>query len=359
MIDKRLQTPVPQQDGGLRSREREILLSLVRAYIDNGEPLGSRTLSRLSSSGLSAASIRNVMADLSEAGYLDQPHTSAGRVPTEKAFRLYVSTINPRSVPGTNDARLIAGLVQELSGATSVEACIQRTSQVLAEMTRNCGIAAALPGTDQELEHIELIALSDRRVLMILATRDRMVRNRVVTLDEMMTPEDLGSLRNYVNRNFIGWKLSDARRELLRRMDEERAEYDAVLQQLTVLYQKGLLEVDHQPWIHMEGASNLVGLDLHLTKERMRDLFRALEEKKRVVELLDRFLEPSNGQIGVHIGLEEAHPAMKELALIGVSLPLPGGLIARIAVLGPVRMQYERVVASVLHLGQAFERAQN
>jgi len=184
------------------------------------------------------------------------------------------------------------------------------------------------------------------------------VRNRVVTLDEMMTPDDLGSLRNYVNRNFAGWKLSDARRELLSRMDEQRAEYDAVLTQLTVLYQKGLLEVDHQPWIHMEGASNLVGLDLHLTRERMRDLFRALEEKKRVVELLDRFLEPSNGQIGVHVGLEDAHPAMKELALIGVSLPLPGGLIARIAVLGPVRMQYERVVASVLHLGQAFERAQ-
>ena len=108
----------------------------------------------------------------------------------------------------------------------------------------------------------------------------------------------------------------------------------------------------------MEGASNLVGLDLHLTKERMRDLFRALEEKKRVLELLDRFLEESSRQIGVHIGLGDAHPAMKELALIGISLPLPGGLQARIAVLGPVRMQYEKVVASVLHLGQAFERAQ-
>jgi len=349
---------VNPQEGGLRPREREILLSLVRAYIETGEPLGSRTLSKVSTSGLSAASIRNVMADLAEAGYLDQPHTSAGRVPTEKAFRLYVSTINTRPVCGTQDGRLIANLMHELSGANSVEACIQRTSQVLAEMTRNCGIAAALPGTDQELEHIELIGLSDRRVLMILATRDRMVRNRVVTLDELMSPEDLSSLRNYVNRNFAGWKLSQARRELLRRMEEERAEYDAVLTQLTVLYQKGLLDVDHQPWIHMEGASNLVGLDLHLTRERMRDLFRALEEKQRVVELLDRFLEPSSGQIGVHIGLEDAHPAMKELALIGVSLPLPGGMLARIAVLGPVRMQYERVVASVLLLGQAFERAQ-
>ncbi len=350
---------MPQPEGALRPRDREILLLIVRAYIDSGEPLGSRTLSKLDNSKLSAASIRNVMADLADAGYLYQPHTSAGRIPTEKALRLYVSTLNTRTTPGTNHARLIANLMQELGDFTSMEACIQRTSQVLAEMTLNCGIAAALPGTDQELEHIELIGLSDRRVLMILATRDRMVRNRVVTLDEMMTQDDLGSLRNYVNRNFAGWKLSDARRELLSRIEEERAEYDAVLRQLTVLYQKGLLTVDSQPWIHMEGASNLVGFDLHLTKERMRDLFRALEEKQRVLELLDRFLEESNGQVGVHIGLEEAHPAMKELALIGISLPLPGGLQARIAVLGPVRMHYERVVASVLHLGQAFERAQN
>lgn len=342
----------------MRSREREILLSIVRAYIEGGEPLGSRTLSKLNQEKLSAASIRNVMADLSEAGYLSQPHTSAGRIPTEKALKLYVSTLNPRSAPGPHNARLIENLVNELGNSSSVEACIQRTSQVLAEMTRNCGIAAALPGTEQELEHIELIALSDRRVLMILATRDRVVRNRVVMLDEMMHPDELVNLRNYVNVNFAGWKLVDARRELLRRMDEERAEYDAVLRKLTVLYQKGLLDVDSQPWIHTDGASNLVGLDLHLTRERMRDLFRALEEKKRVLELLDRFLDESNREVGVHIGLGEVHPAMKELALIGISLPLPGGLQARIAVLGPLRMQYEKVVASVLHLGQAFERAQ-
>jgi heat-inducible transcriptional repressor len=179
-----------------------------------------------------------------------------------------------------------------------------------------------------------------------------------VTLNEVMSPEDLVSLRNYVNRNFAGWQLVDARRELLRRIEEERAAYDAVLQRLTILYQKGLLETDSNPWIHMEGASNLVGLDLHLTRERMRDLFRALEEKKRVVELLERFLEQSTGELGIHVGLGEAHPSMKELALIGISIPLPGGLIARFAVLGPVRMNYERVMSSVLQISRAFERAQ-
>jgi len=190
---------------------------------------------------------------------------------------------------------------------------------------------------------------------MILVTRDRMVHNRVVALEEPTTPEELSSIRNYVNRNFSGWQLGDARRELLRRIDEERAVYDQMMRKLTVLYQKGLLEVDSLPEIHMEGASNLVGLDLHLTREKMRDLLRALEEKKRLMELLDRFLEQPEGELEVRIGLEDAHPAMKEFALIGITLALPNGLSAKIAVLGPMRMQYEKVMAAVLHIGRTFQ----
>jgi heat-inducible transcriptional repressor len=189
---------------------------------------------------------------------------------------------------------------------------------------------------------------------MILVTRDRMVRNRVVILGEPVTQDELTSIRNYVNRNFSGWTLREARLELLRRMDLERATYDAVMRKLSVLYQKGLLESDSMPEVHMEGASNLVGLDLHLTREKMRDLLRALEEKRRLVELLDHFLEELPGGIQVRIGLEEAHPAMKELALIGVTLALPSGLTAKIAVLGPMRMQYEKVMGAVLHIGREF-----
>jgi heat-inducible transcriptional repressor len=229
----------------------------------------------------------------------------------------------------------------------------------MTEITRNVGIAAALPSSAQELEHLELIALSDRRVLIIVATRDRMVRNRVVTLDRAMTPDQLIHLRNYVNVKFVGWTLEKARAELLRRIEEERAMYDAVLQQLTLLCQKGLLLADQDPQLAMDGASYLVGLDLHLTRERMRELFRALEEKKHVVALLDRFLETSQGQIGIHVGLEDAHPAMSDLTLIGVTIDMPSGLRARIAVLGPMRMQYEKVISTVLEIGRTFEILQS
>jgi heat-inducible transcriptional repressor len=342
-----------QSDVGLNLREQDILRSIVRAYIETGEPLGSRTLSKLGSGGsLSPASIRNTMADLADEGYLYQPHTSAGRIPTGKAFQFYVKTLSARP---THNPRIVA----ELSEAGDVEECVQKTSRMLTEMTRNVGIAAALPATEQQLKHIELISLADRRVLMILVTADRTVRNRVVILDEAISPDELVSLRNYVNRNFAGWKLSEARVELLRRLEEERAAYDEVLKRLTVLYQKGLLELDSNPWIHMEGASNLVGLDLHLTRERMRELFQALEEKNRVLDLLDRFLEQSRGELGIQIGLGDVHPSMSELSLIGVTIALPSGSLARIAVLGPLRMNYEKVMSSVLQIGRAFERVQS
>jgi heat-inducible transcriptional repressor len=275
-------------------------------------------------------------------------------VPTEKAFRFFVSLIMANRVPPAEPDRL-SGLFR---GLGSIGAQVERSSHVLVELTRNVGIAAAIPALSQELEQIELIPLPDRRVLMVMVTRDQMVRNRVVTLDEAVSPDELASIRNYINRNFGGWRIGDARRELLRRMMEERELYQAALRKTQLLYQKGLLEVDISPEVHMEGASNLLGLDLHLTREKMRDLLCALEEKERVMELLDRFLEQPPGELEIHVGLEEAHPAMKDLALIGMTVRMRTGLPAKVAVLGPMRMHYERVMAAVLQTSRALENAQ-
>jgi heat-inducible transcriptional repressor len=340
-------------DAALRNRHQEILHSIVRAYIETGEPVGSRTISKARLQSLSPASIRNVMADLAEEGYLAQPHTSAGRVPTEKAFRSYVKSISASKTTVADTDRLC----HELRELHTIDAQVERSSHILMEMTRNVGIAAAPPAAAQELDQIELVALADRRVLIILVTRDHMVRNRVVTLERSISANDLASIRNYVNRNFSGWQLGDARRELLHRMLEERARYDEAMTTLQLLYQKGLLAVDTDPEVHMEGASNLLGLDLHLTRERMRELMQALEEKQRLIELLDRFLEQPAGELEVHVGLEKAHPAMKDLALIGMTVRM-GGLPAKVAVLGPMRMHYERVMGAVLQISRALEGAQ-
>jgi len=344
----------------LSARERAILHSIVRAYIDSGDPVGSRTISRMRDLALSPASIRNVMADLADEGYLTQPHTSAGRIPTGKAFQEFADTVESLPLADTECSRIL----QEMQSGESLEARVGIASRMLTELTRNVGIATALPSSVQELEHIELIALSERRVLIIVATRDRMIRNRAVTLDRALSQDDLNRLRNYVNANFAGWTLEKARAELLRRIEEERAAYDAVLQQMTLLYQKGLLLADQDPQLAMEGASWLVGLDLHLTREKMRELFRALEEKKHVVALLERFLEAPQGHAGqgavrVRVGLADAHPAMSDLSLIGVTVDLPSGVRTRVAVLGPMRMQYEKVISTVLQIGRTFAALQS
>jgi heat-inducible transcriptional repressor len=332
-------------------RSHQVLCEIVEAYIQTGAPVASRSVARRRHDALSAASIRNVMADLDEEGYLAQPHTSAGRIPTEKAFRVYVQSLTMRRMASQELERLRA----EFGRLETVEARVEHTPHMLTEMTRSVGIAAAIPKFSPALDQVELVSLPDRRVLMVVVTRDHRVRNRVVTVEEAVTPEDLVSIRNYINRNFSGWILQDVRRELAHRLEHASATYDAILRKLTLLYAKGLLDMSPGPEVHMEGASNLVGLDLHLTKEKMRELFRALEEKKRILDLLDRFLEQPAGAVGVHVGLGEMHPSMRELSLIGLPVTLDSGISAVIAVLGPMRMNYSRVMSAVQHVGQAFQ----
>jgi len=335
--------------GTLTPRHLDVLHAIVQSYIETGEPVASRTIARRYP--MSPASIRNTMADLLEEGYLSQPHTSAGRVPTERAYQSYVKTLlGSRIVQAELDRLHI-----EIQRAGSVEGRIERSSKLLTEITRNFGIAAAIPTENQTLDRVELLSLPDRRILMVIVTRDRIVRNKVVTIEDHMSSEELASIRNYINYNFSGWVLQNIHRELKRRFELESAAYDAILNRVNLFYSKGLLDLGLVPEVHFEGAENLIGLDLHLTRERMRELFRALEEKKRVLQLLESFLEQRDGELAIQVGLSEIHPSMSELSLIGIRFGLPNGLEAHVAVLGPMRMNYSRAVSAVLHVGQAFK----
>jgi len=328
----------------------EILCAIVEAYIETGEPVASRTISRAGGSQLSAATIRNIMADLSDEGYLSQPHTSAGRVPTARAFREYVETVRVSRSLSMEATRLR----HEIGRADSLDAKVERSSYVLTQISRSMGIAAAVPTGALTLHQVELIPLSDRRVLMVVVTGDRMVRDKVINLDRDLSMDELSSLRNYINLHYSGWTFAAIQSELRDRLEEDRADYDRMLQRVSMLVQKGLLDISLAPTLHSDGASNLVGVDLHLTREKMRELFRTLEEKRRLLELLDHFLE-SGGEVGVQVGLGDVHANMDELSLVGITVELPGGLAAKVAVLGPIRMNYERVMAAVYHVGQALQ----
>ncbi|MGA8025686.1 MAG: heat-inducible transcriptional repressor HrcA [Bryobacteraceae bacterium] len=337
--------------GTLTKRHLDVLHSIVQNHIETGEPVASRTIAQ--KYPMSSASIRNIMADLLEEGYLSQPHTSAGRVPTERAYQSYVKTLLGSRIVQAELDRLHV----EIQRVGTVEGRIERSSKLLTEITRNFGIAAAIPTANQTLDQVELLCLPDHRILMVVVTRDRLVRNKVITIEDHISQDELTSIRNYINYNFSGWILSNIHRELKRRFELESAAYDAILKRVSLFYSRGLLDMGVMPEVHFEGAENLIGLDLHLTRERMRDLFRALEEKKRVLQLLERFLEQRDGELAIQVGLSDMHPSMSELSLIGVRFELPNGLEAHVAVLGPMRMNYARAVSAVLHVGQAFKSA--
>jgi heat-inducible transcriptional repressor len=336
---------------GVTDRKFRVLHAIVDLYIEDGEPVASRAVARRLPENLSAASIRNVMADLYEEGYLAQPHTSAGRVPTEKAFQSYVRCLAVRRIVSDELRRLR----HQLADIGTVEGRMHRSSQMLVEMTRGVGIAAAIPAVSQSLDQVDLLKLAEGRVLMVVVTRDQMVRNKVIHVADPVTQDELHSIRNYLNANFSGWAVTEIQHEVEQRLQHESAAYDAILRKLQVLYDSGLLELGLMPEIHMEGASNLVGLDLHLTREKLRELFRALEEKKKLLHILDRYLDDAQGEVGVQVGLASAHPAMGELSLIGVTITLPSGVSSKIAVLGPMRMNYERVMSAVAHVSQALK----
>lgn len=333
----------------LSARNREILHSIVREFIATGEPVASRTVARSRRDRLSAATVRNVMADLADDGYLEQPHTSAGRVPTPKAVQFYVNSLAPKGLSASEIGRL---RTQFLAGA-STAARMEQTCHILTGLTRNLSIAAAIPSMDLVLDRIELLSLGEGRVLFVVVTEDQAVHNKVVMLHEGVTQDDLNTVRNYVNHHFSGVALRQARADLERRLAAESALYDRLLGRLKTLYGLGLLDVEVGPEVFTEGTSYLLALDVRLTREKLQHLFQALDEKQRVLQLLDLFLAPHRDDVAAHVGLKDVHPALSEFSLIGTNVRMADGALTRIAVLGPMRMNYEKVISAICHVREA------
>lgn len=334
----------------LSRRESGILNAIVQAYLETGEPVASSSLARLRGVNLSAASIRNVMAELAEQDFLSQPHTSAGRVPTARAIQIYVGSVAVRIVSAE-----LTEMRAELARLQGVGERVERSSQILTKLTHNVGIVAALPVDSHVLSHVEFVALPAHKLLMVVVAEDGHVWNQLVELETDLSPVELTSIRNYLNSEFRGWRLPDVREEIERRLRLESAAYDSVLRGLMELHLRGLLDLALETEVHLGGTSNLLAMDLHLTREALRDLFRTLEEKKRVLSLLDRFLEQHSQAPGVRVGLAEIHPAMENLSLVGVTVQQPNGIATRVAVLGPMRMDYARALSAVTQMQQALQ----
>src|SRR5438132_8378559 len=220
----------------IAEREREILTAIVELFTSFGGPVGSRTLSRSNREGLSPASIRNVMADLSDAGYLEQPHTSAGRVPTPEAYRYYVEQLTGKARLSHENESIIQDSFQ---GVSDAQEFMERTSHVLSLISHNVGVAVATTGPRNALEHVYFSRLGDQKVLAVLVTKSGLVRDRVLRLD--ISQADLDLAARYINENFRGWTMETVRAELVRRIEQERSEYDHLMKSIEQLYNQGAL----------------------------------------------------------------------------------------------------------------------
>ena len=334
-------------------REREILTAIVETFIATGDPVGSRTLARSNREGLSPATIRNVMADLADAGFLEQPHTSAGRVPSTEAYRYYVEQLTGKASLSQEDQ----GMIQDsLHGVSDVQEFMERTSHVLSLISHNVGITVAVGGPKNALEHVYFSRLGDQKVLAVLVTRSGLVRDRVLRLD--LPQADLDAAARFINDNFRGWTMEAMRVELARRLEQERSEYDRLMTSVEQLYRQGALAADETAQVvFVEGASNLVTGEQD--RQRLQELLQTLEEKQKIVELLGAYLDAKQEAVRVVIGLDEALPSMRNFVLIGAPARVGDDVMGSLAVIGPTRIDYQHTMTAVSYIARLFDKILN
>jgi len=334
-------------------REREVLTAIVETFISTGEPVGSRTLARSNSEGLSPASIRNVMADLADAGYLGQPHTSAGRIPTTEAYRYYVEQISGRARLSEENQNIIR---ESLHGISDVQEFMERTSHVLSLISRNVGVAIASSGAKNALEHVYFSRLGDQKVLAVLVTRSGLVRDRVLRLEIPQAELDMAA--RFINENFRGWTMEAVRAEIARRIEHERSEYDRLMASVEQLYRQGALTQDESTQVvFVEGAANLVAGEED--RQRLQSLLKTLEEKQKIADLLAAYLDTRQEAVRVVIGLDEALPSMSNFVLIGAPARVGGEVMGSLAVIGPTRIDYQHAITAVSYIARLFDKVLN
>lgn len=353
----------------ISARQRAILTAIVESYIETGEPVGSGTIAGsiariYGGAGISPATVRNEMAELAGAGLLKQPHTSAGRVPTARAFRMFVDQLSEswRSGMGIDPERmqLVSRIESGMAGVTGTQALLERTSHILATVSSGVGVAVALAAGGDTLEHVHFSKLGRARVLAVVVTASGLVRDRMLTLDADVTSRELETAANLLNERFRGWSIERVRDEIARMVELERSEYQQLLASVERLWAATMPEgAQGVSAVYVEGVGNLLGSGSVGSAEdvaRLRELLAALEEKQRLASLLDAYIDARQESVRVIFDLEEHAPEMAGLVLIAAPARMAGEGRGTVGVIGPKRIDYESTMAAVGHVAQIFER---
>ena len=336
----------------LDDRSRDVLKSLIQIHIATGEPVGSESLARSLNRSLSPATLRNIMSDLEKLGYLTHPHTSAGRMPTDEGYRVYVDSLMRQPLPA-RDAAAIDSELRPREGSSSE--VIETASHLLSRLSRNVGFVVAPEIGRTAFRHIDLVRLPHPRVLVVMVSRTGLVTHKVIELEEEVPQDQLQACANYLNTHFAGMTLSAIKARLLDLMHEEKTLYDSLLKNVVSVGERAFALEGDGASVYLGGTSHMLDQRGFEDMDRMKALFKTFEEKSRLVKILNACISGSG--IRVVIGHENPDPDLHDVALVATGYPLEGETGWGLGVLGSTRMEYARVMALVDHVARSLAHA--
>lgn len=327
----------------LNERAAILLKQLVASYIEDGQPVGSKQLAQDAGLDVSPATIRNVMAGLEKQGLVMAPHTSAGRVPTEEGLRLFVE--NLLEVQPIDDA-MVSQLQQQLDPDLEINELVAQASTLVSEMTRMAGIVSVPKQTNARLRHIEFLPLPEKRVLAIMVTNEKDVQNKVLHLEREYSNDELQSAANFLNRQFTGQDVHSIRENLLKDLDRSRQDVDKVMKTAVEMANQALPADDNdRPEVIVQGETNLVRYNTATDRDQLQQLFEIFDRKREILGLFDRCVQESG--VKIFIGQEAGFRGFGDCSVITAPYSISGRAIGVLGVIGPARMNYDKVIPVV------------
>lgn len=325
-------------------RAQQLLRALIQRYIRDGQPVGSRTLSKDPSLDLSPATIRNVMSDLEDMGMVSAPHTSAGRVPTPKGYRLFVDTLVRYRQPKDGDIDAMRSQIQRK--VDDAGALVSSVSNLLSEFTNLAGVVTVPHAQHASLRQIEFLPLSENRILAILVINDREVQNRILHTDKDYTASELQQAANFINEHYAGKELSQVRENIVADLDQTRNSMNQAMHDIIAVAQSAMNEAPQAGGeFVLAGETNLMGFAELSDVDTLRRLFDAFSRKRHILDLLDRSIHASGVQ--VFIGAESGYEMLDDCSVVTAPYHLDDDSVGVLGVIGPTRMAYDRVVPIV------------
>ncbi|MGY8525082.1 heat-inducible transcriptional repressor HrcA [Paracidovorax citrulli] len=326
-------------------RAKTLLKTLIERYIAEGQPVGSRTLSKYSGLDLSPATIRNVMSDLEEMGFISSPHTSAGRVPTPRGYRLFVDTmLTAQALDGQLERSVLTGRIQgELSAPETPQRMIATAARTLSNLSQFAGVVMT-PRRAQAFRQIEFMRLSDKRILLIIVTPDGDVQNRIIQTELSYTASQLIEAANFINTHYAGMRFDTVRERLRDELKALRIDMSALMQAAVEAGSSAMEDEEEQ--VYISGERKLLEVeDLASSMDKLRRLFEVFEHKTSLLQLLDVSSHAEGVQI--FIGGESRLVPLEDMAVITAPYEVDGQIVGTLGVIGPTRMAYDRVIPIV------------